>query len=398
MPARVFSFFALFCFANLLAEGKVWAQARTGDERSVPQPTGVDSEVRGLVAQLEAPDFAQRNEAKAALLKLDEAGLAVLLEVSKTASGETQNQLAVIIEKLQTRFFDTPLQAFRKSPSAETAASLPGWSRLGELVANEESAVLVFREMLDAEPTIFSTLRFNRNALPAVILDRSNAVEKLMKSDSEQFPVASVLTLMVAGTEPGIRLTGVTQSNINVALSHPQFQRLVRSGIHAPAISSITEHWLLREHNVLDAELLFAMKLESPAGIELSRRVLKSRRTGPVECWALLTLGKLKDVESLSLIEASMNSQGRFWPTRGQTVQNAMPGSDFAADYRVQACDVALAVAMHLREESLEAVGLKAARSEETLFQPHSLGFNSDDERTKAIESYRSRHPLQNAQ
>ncbi|MFO0978980.1 MAG: hypothetical protein U0996_21405 [Planctomycetaceae bacterium] len=398
MPARVSTILALVLASGLLAQGELWAQTETGNTRSGAQPGDVNAEVRRLVAQLESPDFAQRNAAKAGLLKLEEPGLTVLLEIAKTATGETQNQLTVIIEKLQTRFFEAPVQAFLKAPSADKAATLPGWTRIRALVESEDSAVLVFGEMLEAEPAVFRTLRFNPNGLPSVMLDRSIAVEKLMKSDSDQFPVASVLTLMVAGTEPGIRLTGVTQSNINVALSHPQFHRLVKNGIHAPAIASITEHWLLREHNVLDAELLFAMKLESPAGIELSRWVLKSRRTGPVECWALLTLGKMKDVESLPLIEASMNSQGRFWPARGQSVQNAMPGSDFAADYRVQASDVALAVAVYLREESLEAVGLNAARSEETLFQPHSLGFNSDDERAKAIESYRSRHPLQVAQ
>lgn len=403
MPAHVPTILASLFAASLLAGGDLWAQDAIGNESSVPQTAegnspAADSEVRALVDQLTSPDFAIRNGARAALLKVDESGLTVLVEAAKTADGETQNQLSVIVEKLQGRFFDAPLKTFLANPTRDNAAALPGWNRINELVRNEESALFVFREMLEAEPSLFTTLRFNRSGLPPVLLERSSVTEQLMKSESEQFPIASVLALMVIGTEPGIRLTGATQSNINAALSHPKFQRLVKDGIHASAIAAITENWLLREHSVLDAELLFAMKLDSPAGIELSRRVLKARRTGPVECWALLTLGKLNDMESLALIEASLNSKGRFWPMRGQSVQNAMPGSTFAADYHVQASDVALAVALHLRGESPDTAGLKAARSEETLFQPHSLGFNSEEERTKAIDAYRSKHPALKAQ
>ncbi len=213
-----------------------------------------------------------------------------------------------------------------------------------------------------------------------------------MKMTAEEFPAASILALMTVGTEPGVRLIGASQSHINSALNHPQFQRLVRNGIHASAIEAITSNWLLREHAVLDSELLFAMKLDLPAGQQLARRALEARRTGPVECWALLTLGKRNDRESLALVERSLSSKGQFWPARGQSVQNAMPGSNFAQDYRVLASDVALAVALHLRGESLEDHGMTVARSDETLFQPHSLGFNSEEERSRSLENYRLKH------
>lgn len=403
MPARVPSSLGLLFAASLLATSDLSAQDAPGNGSSVLQSaegnaSAADAEVRALVDQLISPDFAVRNAARAALLKVDESGLTVLVEAAKTANGETQNQLTVIVEKLQGRLFDAPLRTFQANPTVENAAALPGWTRIKELVSSEESALFVFREMLEAEPSLFTTLRFNRSGLPPVLLERSSFTEELIRLDSQQFPIASVLALMMVGTEPGVRLTGVTQSNINVALNHPQFQQLVKNGIHSSAIAAITENWLLREHSVLDAELLYTMKLESPAGIELSRRVLKARRTGPVECWALLTLGKLNDTDSLTLIEGSLKSTGRFWPMRGQSVQNAMPGSNFPEDYHVQASDVALAVALHLRGESLMNAGLKAAPSEATLFQPHSLGFNSDEDRTQAINAYRSQHSTPNVQ
>jgi hypothetical protein len=355
-------------------------------------PAAAADEVRALITQLESPDFEVRNSARAALIKVDESSFAVLLEAAEAAEGDLQIQLNMILDRLQARWFELPLEEFRNHPDVEHSSKLPCWDKVRKIVGNDESALVVFREMVDAEPGVFRTLRFNPSVLPATLLERSAAVEKQMKTGTDRFPAASILALMTVGTEPGIRLVGASQSHINYALNHPQFRRLMKHGLHASAIEAITSNWLLREHAVLDSELLFAMKLELPAGVQLARRALEAKRTGPVECWALLTLGKLNDRESLTLVERSISSKGQFWPALGQSVQNAMPGANFAQDYRVLASDVALAVALHLRGESPEIPGTTVARSEETLFQPHSLGFNSEDERAAAIESYRKKY------
>lgn len=371
--------------------GALWAQESEKPTVSGEAKANAD-EIETLIANLESPDFNVRNSARASLLKLDVSGFAILSEAAANAQGDLQIQLTTILDRLQSRWFETPLQDFRSNPDVVHAAKLPGWEKVRRVVGNDESALVVYREMLDAEPRLFSALQFNPSGLPAILLERSAAIEMQMKSGGDQFPAASVLALMTVGTEPGIRLVGASQSHVNSALSHPQFQRLVKNGIHASAIAAITSNWLLREHAVLDTELLFAMKLDLPAGKQLARRALEAKRTGPVECWALLTLGKLNDRESLELIERSVSSKGQFWPARGQSVQNAMPGSSFAQDYRVLASDVALAVALHLRGESLKDHGMMVASSEETLFQPHSLGFNSEEERSRSLESYRLKH------
>lgn len=372
--------------------GVLWAQetgnAAVAGGGEKPNLDGVEA----LIGRLESPDFEVRNSARASLLKIDVSGFDVLSKAAQNAQGDLQVQLNLILDRLQSRWFEAPLEDFRSNPDVAHAAKLPCWEKVRRIVGDDESALVVYREMLDAEPRLFSTLQFNPSGLPAFLLERSAVVEMQAKSGAEPFPTASVLALMIAGTEPGVRLVGASQSHVNSAMNHPQFRRLVKNGIHAAAIASITSNWLLREHTVLDAELLFAMKLDLPAGQQLARRVLEAKRTGPVECWALLTLGKLNDREALELVERSISSKGQFWPARGQSVQNAMPGSNFAQDYRVLASDVALAVALHLRGESLEDHGMTVARSEETLFQPHSLGFNSEEERSAAIAIYEKNH------
>jgi hypothetical protein len=171
-------------------------------------------------------------------------------------------------------------------------------------------------------------------------------------------------------------------------LSDERFDVLVTDGVHATLIRSVVNQWLQRPGISADRPLLFSLRHKLPAGREIARRVIESRSRRPDVGWSLMWIAAHGDASDLPLVESLLSADTVLWPPRGQAVTRVLPDRELPSTYTVEIRDVALLVALHLRQIEFEEFGLRPAASEVTVFRLESLGFDSAESRQAALTRY----------
>jgi len=350
--------------------------------------------VQSLVARLASPQFADRQKATEQILSLDVDAAMLLQTELEAATGETAVRLSVVLPKLRTRLFNNRLNDFRQNPSRETARHLPEWQRFTAIVGDDAEALIIFREILGAEQSLFAARMFSAKELSTDLEARSMAFSALLNGDrDEAFPIASCVALMLLGSDPNTRLIRATASNISDALEDPRLDRLVEEGVHADVLKAVIGAWINRPRIAADRPLLFSIKHQLPAGRTLACSVIQSRAANQSMYYALLCLAALGSADDLPIVESVMNSSVILWPPRGQTVETLLPDKKVNSRFTVRTGDVALTVAIHLRGRKPRDFGIPVIPSDETVYIVHSLGFENDETREAAFARYRDQFP-----
>lgn len=363
------------------------------DNPACAQETGLtpaESErVRVLVSQLSAPDFSARQAAANELLKLSPNALPALRAALASATGESEVRLRQIVDQLMLRLFDEQLAAWTDTP-AESPAAAPDIERYFQLIQEDDRTRRVLVEVLKAERRLFALRQFAPDDLSAELETRSAEFSRQCHGrDDEPFPIASALGLMLLASDADVRLLRATSTNISDALDDPRFEQLLEEGAFADVITAVTSAWMKRPGISAERPLIFCMRHELPAGVDIAKRVIESQSRRQDMAWSLLCLASLNDTNSLPLVESLLETPAQLWPPRGQAVQDLLPDREIKSTYAVQTRDVALAVAIHLRGRTPGDFGFDADSSELTVFALESLGFDTDDERLAAIAEYR---------
>jgi hypothetical protein len=356
--------------------------------------SGLSETLSQLLKQLESPTFATRQKAASDLLKQDASAVGVLETQLDVVSPGVQTQLRVLIPRLRKRLFNDVLDAFSASPVLEHAAKLPEWNRFSELAGDREKALAIFRELLLAEQDLFAARMFGAADFSKQLEARSAAFSVLCDGrEEEDFPIVTCAALMLLASDPEIRLTGRTSTNLSNALDDPRLDALMVDGVHVQILRSIVSAWIVRPDIAVDRPLLFAMRHQLPAGRTTALQSLARARQNQSTYYSLLCLGVLNSTDDLPVVEALLTADKKLWPPRGQVVSDLLPDREVESTFSVQTRDVALAVALHLRKQSPEDFGISVTASDLHLFSIESMGFNSDDERDAALQKYRSQFP-----
>ncbi len=388
-------FLALIALATTMAPVALTQDEKGKSNAANPNAvTETESTVKALIEKLASTRFSDRQQASKELMDVGPEAVQFIEAAASISTGETQQRLLVILPQLRKRLFDDQLDAFLEHPSVELAERLPQWSRFEKLAGHDVDALAIFGQILSAERRLFAARLFAPNELSAMLETRSAEIEKLCDGVlDEEFPIASVASVMLLGSELETRLRRATSTNISSALDDPRFSQLITDGEHADTLRAIAEVWISRAGQpgvAAERPLLFSMKHKLPAGRTVAIRIIESRSSRPDMTYSLLCLASLTSVDDLPLIESLFDNQTVLWPQRGQIVQQQDPGAPpFDTNYKVQTRDVALAAAAHLRRISPSEVGMKARDNEITVFSGDSIGFTSEEARTKAFAIYR---------
>jgi len=380
-------FLAALSFAMLLTVA-VEAQEAKGKSaaRDLTEP-----QVREMIGKLASTSFSERQQASKDLLNVTPEFVSLLEDAAKSLSGETQARLRVILPQVRNRLFNDQLGAFLKKPSIETAQSLPQWERFERICGHEDDALSMFSQILEAEKQLFATRLFAVRELPAMLESRTTDIAKQFNgSADEEFPIASVAAVMLLGSETETRLVRGTSTNISSALDDPRFRRIIQDGVYSRALRAIVEAWIVRKGLAAERPLLFSMQHDLAAGRTVAIRVIESKSRRPDMILSILCLAKLSDPADLPLIEALLDNETILWPQRGQVVKTLISGeAPVDTNYNIQTRDVALIAAAHLRGISTTEIGSMARTSDVTLFAIDSIGFSTDEARSKAFAAYR---------
>ena len=370
-----------------------------GAERTVRAPVAdaLQKTVDGLVSDLASPMFPKRQKAVTQLLQLDAPAVALLETKLKTATEPVAVQLRQVIAKLRKRLFDDRVEALERDQKPSDLTGMPDWDRFVKVTGNAEAALPVYLEMLKTERALFADRMFSSSELSDHLEERSTLLRAACNGElEEEFPVESAAALMLIASDENVVLRRATSTNISESLQDSRFGKLISDGFHAGTIRALTSEWLKRPGIAADRPLLLSIEYQLSVGREIALRTLERHVYNQSAAYSLLCLGALQQTDSLPAVEQVLNDETAsrpIWPPRGKTAGDLISGREIESTYSVQARDVALAVAIHLRGRRPNEFGMDVMSSELHLFTFDSMGFNNDDDRNAAISKYRAAFP-----
>ena len=368
-------------------------------ERNALQEPDADLQatVDGLLSDLSSPAFAKRQKAVVQLLQLGAPSVALLEIKLETATEPVAVQLRQVIPKLRERLFDDRVAALERDPKPSDLTGMPDWDRFVKVTGNAEAAMPVYLEMLKTERALFADRMFSSSELSEHLEERSTLLRSACNGEQEEeFPVASAAALMLIASDENVVLRRATSTNISESLQDSRFGKLITDGFHAGTIRALTSEWLKRPGIAADRPLLLSIEYQLSVGREIALRTLERHVYNQSAAYSLLCLGALQQTDSLPAVEQVLNDETAsrpIWPPRGKTAGDLISGREIESTYSVQARDVALAVAIHLRGRRPNEFGMDVISSELHLFTFDSMGFNNDDDRNAAITKYRAAFP-----
>lgn len=351
-----------------------------------------------LLKTMVSTDFSMRQKATAELLSLEAAGVGILDQKSRLLTGPEAPRVREIVGRLRKRLFDDRLTAFNQKPSIETAAGLPEWARFSALVGQDEKALEVYRQMLNAEKDLFSMRMFGSPELSSTLDARSSDFSTRCNGRrNEPFPTASCAALMLLGSDSTLDLPRLTSPNISDAFDDERFDDLINEGVYSDCLRRLVGAWMHRSNSngrpaiAVDRPLLFSMEHSIPEGRTLALRVIESGGKFQTMYHSLFCIAHFRNADDLKVVESLLEAPTVLWPVGNRNAKQF--SDDFESTYTVQTRDVALAVAAHLRNRNPTDFGSSARPSPLTVFDVYSLGFDTDEDRAAAIAEYRRAFP-----
>lgn len=188
--------------------------------------------------------------------------------------------------------------------------------------------------------------------------------------------------MLLIGSDPRVRLPGATSSCLTQLLNAPQYHSAVTNGSSSDLHRLLAGQWILRPRIAPEYPLMFAARHNIPEGRQLARRILEGRLTANRALYALLLLVRQGTPEDLPLLESLFNDQTVLLKDTGPAAEGS------AEEYRVEAGDLALAVAASVRGIPAVRLGFPAPTENSPPFSGATTGFNGDAPRQKARALY----------
>jgi hypothetical protein len=273
---------------------------------------------------------------------------------------------------------------------------MPDWERFVNITGDPKEALPVYVEMLRAEGGLFADRMFSSSELSVHLEERSKVLREACDGQlEEEYPVASAAALMLIASDESVVLRRATSTNISESLQDSRFGKLVTDGFHAETLRGVASEWLKRPGIAVDRPLLLSMEYQLPVGREIALKTLERPVYSQSTAYSLLYLGLFKQTDALAVVEKVLNDESAsrpVWPPKGKAVVDVIDGRKVPKSYTVQARDVALAVAIHLRGRLPREFGMKVMPSSVQLFSLDSMGFEKDLDRSAAFSKYRAEY------
>ncbi|MCA9058468.1 MAG: hypothetical protein KDA85_08215 [Planctomycetaceae bacterium] len=387
------SFFSHGTAALLLFVG--WLSPMPGEkssDRAVADESPVTAELNQWIEQLTDSGFAVRMDAQKKLLAAGMSAEPILAGVAADSSNPARQQVSqLLLERIRDREFQRRLELFVRDPSPEQAASMPEGARYLELVGDSPEDILLFLDLIQADPQLYRARLFDQKQFESLLEQRSTELNALRATEST-FPSRAYLNLLLLAGHPGTRLPRATSTNISDALRDRRLSQIVADGVRRAVFVDLLNVWIERPAINHEIPLAFATMHKLAAGRTVSEQVLR-QKTRPGEMfYALQYLYQHGNAEDLPLIETLFTVETKIWPAGTSQTQRVLENGHVApANYSVLLQDVAMAVALRLRGQALEKSGFEAVHATgPALPSLDTLGFSSPASRQQTQDRYQS--------
>lgn len=363
--------------------------APVADSGAVAAVSG-DDELQKLVQTLGSPVFRERQAAMQELMTLGPKSIGALEEGIRTGSPEVRARATEILNQIRSTAFQQRLERLKTELTTEAASELPEWERYTAAVGRDSEDIARYRKLVESETELFATDLLNPAGVPAELERRASALAAIANDrESARFPVESYMAVLLVASRDGVRLPRATSTHLTTILNDTRVQESLGEGADGDAYRRIIGLWMLRSGIAADRLLKFAVTFEIPEGRILAERIIKSKSVRPEMIFAVLALKELGPrEENLRLVESLLDTDTVLWPTGNRAVRRE-GNEEGTSNYQLQTRDVALAVALYLRRRSPSATRSDSVAGFSDGFGIDTMGFESNEKRTAAIEAYR---------
>lgn len=362
--------------------------SRDGDAALTDVPGDHDSlaEARRLVQQLGDPNLQRRDAASRRLVQMGTAAVQATTEGLRHADAEVRQRCRKILENVSRRVHQRQLAEFIEHP--ERNVRLPGWERFRAVVGDDATARGLFVDIQKAEPALLRlSEQQDRRRLDERLIERCRS---LYQESTQTFgrgqliSVDSVAALLFITSDKETRPSTEAIALLQMFLFQQGAREAIANGPRKDALKELVSYWLESTADRADprSHVQLAMMHDIPAGSKPAWRLLEQANAPPDHMLiALLAIGRFGTAAEIPKLEPFLNNKSMVMQQqRGNRV------------VETQVRDVALAVLVHLAGENLADYQLvHVEKAADTLYQPATLYFESDEARTAAIEKWRKR-------
>ena len=386
---------AALAVAALEAAGptaRCWAQAAPASNAG--EGTTVENgaaEARQWVRQLGDPSLQRRDEASR---KLVEAGGVAVIEAAseglRSSDAEVRRRCRAILDHVYRRIHQQQLAQFVQHPEREV--QLPGWERFRKLVGEDAVARALCVAIQTAEPGLLRMAEQEQRTFPERLEDRTRELYQgtaLNLGVERPVSVDSVAALMFLTSDEDIRPTDETIQRLQQFAFQQVFRSAVLGGPRKEALRTLLEAWLSAtlDEAELYTHVRLALLFQLEAGKQAAWKLLERQDLPPdAELFAILAIGRFGTADDIPKLERHLeNTVTVLQQPRANRV------------VKTQIRDVVLAALLHLAGENLADYGLAhVEKASDTLYEPASIYFESDEARTAALEKWRKRQSADN--
>jgi hypothetical protein len=242
----------------------------------------------------------------------------------------------------------------------------------------------MFAEMVRLEPWLVGALAGDVDVLRRDFERRCADVHlRRIQHQESHRPIAGVAALLLAANQPDCHPSATAIACITACVQEGAFLETMQRPDRPATVERLLAAWVCdpQSSNAL-ARLQLADKFDLSEGLDIAVQIIEQRLPGPQLQHAVLYLAKAGNNSHLHEIELLLSDKTELQTRRMS--QGSQPVTTFTS--RIQ--DVALVALLHLTGQNPRDYGFSGLRENphpQYLYQPGTIGFESEAQRRAAI-------------
>jgi hypothetical protein len=347
------------------------------------ETTPPEEQAPALVRQLGAADFAQREIATDALMKIGPAAKAALLAGAKDADPEVSYRSERLLVTILEEDFKARLAGFVADKEGKQEHDLPGLARFRKMLGNDPTTRDLYVEMANANRQLLEEAEANPKGAGA---RHSGEAQRLMFRAFGQIPAdrrpvtfPEVAVLLFVAADPNVTVVDQSRQFMLNLLYQPAFQQTVQNGPRSDAAKKLLGAFMLQASGPMSQQFLqLAIQYKIKEGVDLAVKLIKDKDYAFGQ--SITTIGKLGGKEHLPILVPLLKNDTAL------TGQFNFNGKMIRTEVR----DVALAMSVALQGQSIKDFGFEflQGNNEAAYVSPILLGFENKEKRDAAFKKY----------
>lgn len=362
----------------LLAPAAIGGDNSRSEEGHGSGPASQDAAAASWIAKLGHGDYAVRERAAGRLLTFGRDAIPALEIGSRNRDREIRYRCERILSLVREKEDADRIDDFVRRYDPKAEYSLNGWNVVRERLGDSAAVRMLYVQMLQSEPEILDAVERG----PRVVNEKLNARALSIQQHLQQFPLdfrlgTAAALLLVLGDER-IAYSPIAGQAIYTISQLPAMRAALTAGGSRDVLQSMVGRWIQRDVDDNQAlQMLFiAMQYGFKEGLVPSQRLLRRSSNQPwIRHYAIMALAKLGDLGHTQELEPLLNDPSvcTSWQNNNVT-------------YTTQVRDSALVGLLHLHKLEIAKFGFERAQADQnSLYAPHSIGFENDERRKIAF-------------